>query len=82
LVFDDNQPTRRIIAFVTTENLRNLANADIFFCDGTFYTCPNLFYQIYSTHIPIDDVMPPVIYAFLPGKSQTTYTIFFTLIKD
>jgi hypothetical protein len=37
LLFEDNQPTRRIIA--TTENLRDLANADIFFCDGTFYTC-------------------------------------------
>ena len=39
LLFDDNQPTMRIIAFATIENLRDLANADIFFCDGTFYTC-------------------------------------------
>ena len=82
LLFDDNQPTMRIIAFATIENLRDLANADIFFCDGTFYTCPNLFYQIYSIHISIDDVMTPVIYAFFPGKSQATYTRFFTLIKD
>jgi hypothetical protein len=82
LLFDDNQPTRCIIAFATTENLRDLANADIFFCDGTFYTCPNLFYQIYSIHIPIDDVMTPVMHAFLPGNSQATYTRFFTLIKD
>ena len=82
LLFDDNQPTRRSIAFVTTENLRDLANADIFFCDGTFYTCQNLFYQIYSIHIPIDDVMIPVIYVFLAGKSQAPYTRFFTLIKD
>ena len=44
LLFDDNQPKRRIIALATTKNLRNLANTDIFFCDGTFYTCPNLFY--------------------------------------
>ena len=39
LLFDDNQPTRCIIAFATTENLRDLTNADIVFCDGTFYTC-------------------------------------------
>jgi hypothetical protein len=82
LLFDDNQPTIRIIVFVTTENLRDVANPYIFFCDGTFYTCPNLIYQIYSIHIPIDDVMTPVIYAFFPGKSQATYTRFFTLIKD
>jgi hypothetical protein len=78
----DNQPTRRIIAFASTEYLRDLANADIFSCDGTFYTCPKLFYQIYSMHIPIDDIMTPVIYDFLPGKSQAAYTRFFTLIKD
>jgi hypothetical protein len=48
-LLDDNQPTRRIIA--TTENLRDLVNADIVFCDGTFYTCPNLIFQIYSIHI-------------------------------
>jgi hypothetical protein len=65
---------RRIIAFATTENLRDLANADIVFCDGTFYTCPNLFYQIYSIQIHIDDIMTPVIYAFLPGKSQATHS--------
>jgi hypothetical protein len=33
-LLDDNQPTRRIIAFATTENLRDLTNADIVFCDG------------------------------------------------
>ena len=81
-LLDDNQPTRRFIAFATTENLRDLANADIVFCDGNFYTCPNLIYQIHSMHIPIDDVMTPVIYTFLPGKSQATCTRFFTLIKD
>jgi hypothetical protein len=26
--------------------------------------------------------MTPVIYVFLPGKSQAPYTRFFTLIKD
>jgi hypothetical protein len=80
LLVDDNEPRRRIIAFVTTENLSDLANADIFFCGGIFYTCPNLFYQIYSIRIPIDDLMTPVIYAFLPGKSQATDTRFVTLI--
>ena len=78
----DDQPTRRIISFASSEYLRDLANADIFSCDGTFYTCPNLFYQIYSIHIPIDDIMTPVIYDFPPGKSQAAYARFFTLIKD
>jgi hypothetical protein len=36
LLFDDNQPTRHIIAFATTETLGDLVNADNFFCDGIF----------------------------------------------
>ena len=80
LLFDDNKSTRRTIVFATTQNMRDLAN--IFFCDGTFYTCPNQFYQIYSIHIPIDDVMTPV---FIPSSLERveppTPEIFFTLIK-
>ena len=71
-----------MITFVTTESLQELANSDTFFCDGTFYTCPSFFYQIYSLHIKIDDIMTPVVYAFLPGKSQAVYTRFFSLLQD
>ena len=82
LLFDNTHQTSRMIAFATTENLQDLATTDKFFCDGTFYTCPSLFYQIYTIHILIDDKMTPVVYAFLPGKSQATYTRFFTLLHD
>ena len=82
LLFDDNNDLGRMITFATTESLQELANSDTFFCDGTFYTCPSLFYQIYSLHIKIDDIMTPVVYAFLPGKSQAVYTRFFSLLQD
>jgi len=71
-----------MLAFATTENLQDLAAADTFYCDGTFHTCPSLFYQIYSIHIQIDNVMRPVVYAFLPGKSQAIYRRFFQLLKE
>lgn len=71
-----------MIAFATTGNLQDIASADTFFCDGTFYTCPSLFYQIYSIHIQIDDKMTPVVYAFLPGKSQAIYRRFFSLLQE
>ncbi|XP_060065972.1 uncharacterized protein LOC132546279 [Ylistrum balloti] len=80
-LFIDDGDISRILAFATTDNLTNLATADRIFCDGTFYTCPSLFHQIYSIHIEIDGSMFPVIYALLPGKSQTIYTRFFTLLK-
>lgn len=82
LLFDDGEGNNRILAFATSENLADLAASDVFFSDGTFYTCPTLFHQIYSIHTQIDGIMTPMIYALLPGKSQTIYTRFFTLLQE
>ena len=75
LLFDDNTETDRLIAFATTESLAHLSAANTFYCDGTFYTCPSMFRQIYSIHIQIDGTMTPVVYALLPNKSKIIYTI-------
>eukprot|EP00105_Crassostrea_gigas_P021897 XP_011441209.1 PREDICTED: uncharacterized protein LOC105337957 [Crassostrea gigas] len=74
--------TSRMLAFATTDNLQDLAASETFFCDGTFYTCPSLFYQIFTIHIMTDNQMTPVVYALLPGKNQATYTRLFTLLSD
>lgn len=81
LLFDDNEQTDRIIAFATTESLNHLSAANTFYCDGTFYTCPSMFRQIYSIHIQINGTMTPVVYALLPAKSQVIYARLFTLLK-
>ena len=41
---------KRIIIFATDDNIKHLAEADTVFVDGTFYTCPQLFYQIFTLH--------------------------------
>lgn len=74
LLLDDFFQNNRILAFATTDNLQDLAASKTFYCDGTFYTCPSLFYQIFTIHIMTDDQMTPVVYALLPGKNQATYT--------
>ncbi|XP_060064009.1 uncharacterized protein LOC132544427 [Ylistrum balloti] len=81
LLFDEGEE-QRMIAFATTENLRMLSNADAVFCDGTFYTCPGLFTQLYTIHAMEDGVMYPLIFVLLPGKSQLIYTNFFRKISD
>lgn len=58
-----------------------------YYGDGTFRTCPKPFYQLYILHLDVysDDKsinVYPVIYAFLPNKSQKTYTRLFELIKN
>lgn len=80
LLIDDTQGPR-IIAFASTENLTNLAAADRIYCDGTFYTCPTLFYQIYTIHVQLDGIMYPAVYALLPGKSEQIYQRYFSLLK-
>ena len=56
--------------------------ADRMYVDGTFQTCPRLFYQIFSCHIFKHGKQFPVVYAFLPAKSRATYERMFTLIQD
>ena len=44
---DDPQ---RIIIIAAKQSLQRLANADHWFMDGTFKSCPEHFYQLYSIH--------------------------------
>ena len=40
----------KIIVYASDESLRLLAEADDIYIDGTFRTCPRLFYQIFTIH--------------------------------
>ena len=77
LLFDDGD-NNRIITFVTSQNLIDLANAETLYCDGT---CPSQFHQIYTIHSRIDDQMYPLLFALLPGKTQAVYTQLLTKLK-
>ncbi|XP_052794562.1 uncharacterized protein LOC128227768 [Mya arenaria] len=50
--------------------------------DGTFYSSPSYFCQLYSIHAKVDGYMCPLVYGLLPNKQERTYTRFFNLIKD
>jgi len=72
----------RILVFATDDNLRKLCTETAVFGDGTFYSCPELFYQLYTLHASIDGQMYPLVFALLPNKTEQTYTRFFTLLRD
>lgn len=78
----DDGDADRILIFSTRDNLTHLGAATTVFADGTFYTCPDLFTQLYTLHAFVDGAIYPLVYALLPGKSQTTYTRFLTLLKQ
>ncbi|CAF1052324.1 unnamed protein product [Didymodactylos carnosus] len=60
-----------------------LSESEMWYCDGTFYVCPSIFYQIYSIRGYNDDgIMAPYVYCLLPGKSETLYTGLQAAYKD
>ena len=77
----ENGERDKIIIFSTTENLNSLASADDVFVDGTFHTCSQLFYQIFTIQATRYDRHFPLIYCLLPSKSRETYGRVFTLLK-
>ena len=72
----------KIILLGTQSNLHHLAEAECFYVDGTFETCPRLFYQIFTIHIIKYGQTFPMVYALLPNKQQTTYNRMFMLVKE
>ncbi|CAF4669401.1 unnamed protein product, partial [Didymodactylos carnosus] len=53
----------------------------MWYCDGTFYVCPSIFYQIYSVHgYNNDGIMAPYVFCLLPGKSEELYTGMFEIL--
>lgn len=59
-----------------------LSNADTWYMDGTFYSSPAYFCQLYTIHTMINGYMCPLVYGLLPNKNQPTYTRFFTLLQS
>ncbi|XP_065324842.1 uncharacterized protein LOC135931557 [Gordionus sp. m RMFG-2023] len=52
------------------------------YMDGTFYTCPRFFSQLYTIHIMYNQTMIPIIYALLPDKRKESYIELFQIIVE
>ena len=70
LLIENGNENDRMVIFTTSDNLRYLSNADIIYMDGTFQTCPSLFYQIFTLHAFKNGKQFPFVYCLLPGKSR------------
>ena len=67
------QDEKRIIVFATLPAIDLLEQSDDCFCDGTFSTATNVFYQVYTIHASVDGVNLPLVYALLPDKKEESY---------
>ena len=80
LQIDDGEDSK-ILVFATHQNLSDLCRVGVIYGDGTFYTCPSIFHQLYTLHGFINGEMYPLLFAFLPGKSRQIYERLFTLVQ-
>ncbi len=58
-----------------------MSKATTIFGDGTFYSCPYLWYQLFILHASIDDCAVPCVYGLLPDKKERSYIDFFESLK-
>ena len=75
------QDENRVIVFATLPGLDLLSLSDDWFCDGTFSTAPNVFYQIYTIHASVEGCLIPIVYALLPDKKESTYCRLLSILK-
>ncbi|CAG2228015.1 unnamed protein product [Mytilus edulis] len=70
----------KILVFATDSNLQHLANNDnnTIYADGTFYTCPSIFEQLYTLHALIDGEMFPLFCTFTWKVRGHLYQILLT----
>ena len=74
---------KRILVLSTDEHLEVLARAEQVLGDGTFRITPNLWHQTFIISAQVQkDIFIPVVFAFLPDKSRTSYDEMFSMIKD
>ena len=77
----DLQDPARLLLFASPEAVQLLQDSNHWFVDGTFKTCPDLFYQVYTIHALKLDRVLPCVYVLLANKSQPTYECLFAEVK-
>ena len=72
----------RILMFATESGLNDLAAGAIWACDGTFQVSPNLWTQLFTIHLVIQERSFPRVFALLPNKRESTYLKLFKAIRE
>ena len=68
-------------AVCLADTIQVLCHANYWFVDGTFKTCPDLFYQVYTIHALEQGRVLLCVYALLVNKTQPTYQCIFEEVK-
>ena len=82
LLAEDGEGDSKIVVFAADGNLKLLCDAETIYVDGTFSTCPHLFYQIFTFHAFRHGKQFPLVYCLLPNKRCETYIRSFEIVKQ
>ena len=82
LIAEDGIDEDKLIIFASDGNLRQIAEAECLFVDGTFQVCPRIFYQIFTIHARVNGIHVPLAYLLLPNKRQETYERVFMVLAE
>ncbi|XP_062553706.1 uncharacterized protein LOC134218618 [Armigeres subalbatus] len=72
----------RLLMFSTADNIKRHATSDVWLMDGTFDTAPENFKQIYTIQGSVGNRLLPLVYYFLPCKSEKCYSEAFEELLD
>lgn len=75
-----NDKKENFVLFSTILNLIFLCNLTTIFVDGTFYTCPKFFKQIFTVHGFSQNLYIPLAFSMLLDKSINSYSNFFSYL--
>lgn len=68
-----NSRSDNIVCFSTETNLKALCNVKLTFVDGTFYSAPKQFTQVFTIHGLQNHVYVPLVFFLLPNKGEKSY---------
>lgn len=77
-----NSRSDKIVCFTTVTNLKALCEMRRIFVDGTFYSAPKQFTQVFTLHGLHDNVYMPLVFFLLPNKTQQIYEKAFYYLID
>jgi hypothetical protein len=69
----DDLGVPRIVCYASNFGLGLLRKAECWSSDGTFSTCPDPFFQLYTVHAHLGATSYPAAFLFLPGKKKLHY---------
>lgn len=72
-----NSNETNILGFSAICNLQPFCSLNLLFVDGTFKSCPKLYYQLFTIHGVVKNNYVPLVYFLLLSKTTNCYTAAF-----